>query len=111
MNGEKTLITTPSSTKSEPSDGMTSESRSKNLIQETRYFSLTLVLSFFGRGKLRSKWDGPYSVLASSSHGAVTLQDEEGNVFKANGQRLKIYLEPKMPQLEELDALELIEVT
>ena len=68
-------------------------------------------VKLFGKGKLRSKWNGPYSVLASSSHGAVTLQDEEGNVFKANGQRLKIYLEPEMPQLEELDVLELIEVT
>ena len=68
-------------------------------------------VKLFGKGKLRSKWNGPYSVLASSSHGAVTLQDEEGNIFKANGQRLKIYLEPEMPQLEELDVLELIEVT
>ena len=29
----------------------------------------------FGHGKLRSKWDGPYKVVNSSSHGAVTLVD------------------------------------
>jgi hypothetical protein len=29
----------------------------------------------FGRGKFRSKWDDPFTVLNSASHGAVTLQD------------------------------------
>ena len=32
----------------------------------------------FGEGKLRSKWKGPYTVVNASSHGAVTLQDDEG---------------------------------
>ena len=47
----------------------------------------------FGHGKLRSKWEGQFKVISSSSHGAVTLQDNEGTLFKVNGQRLKIFLE------------------
>jgi len=39
----------------------------------------------FGEGKLRSKWKGPYTIVNTSSHGAITIQDE-GNVFKVNGQ-------------------------
>ena len=68
-------------------------------------------VKLFGQGKLRSKWDGPYNVINTSPHGAVTLQDENGNVFKVNGQRLKIFLEPKMPELEEVDVVEFIDVT
>jgi len=30
----------------------------------------------------------------SSPHGAVTLQSSEGTLFKVNGHRLKLYLEP-----------------
>jgi hypothetical protein len=32
-------------------------------------------------------------VVNSSSHGVITLQDDEGTLFKVNGQRLKIFLE------------------
>ena len=49
-------------------------------------------------------------LLEAADHGAITLQDDDGNVFKANGQRLKIFLEPKMPQLEEVDVFKLHEV-
>jgi hypothetical protein len=62
----------------------------------------------FRRGKLISKSDDPFIVLNSSSHGAVTLQDSDGNTFKVNGQRLKIFLEPDMPNLEEIDVIEVI---
>jgi hypothetical protein len=43
-------------------------------------------------------------VIKVSSHGVVTLQDDEGNTFKANGQRLKVFLEPQ--NLEEVDLIE-----
>jgi hypothetical protein len=33
-------------------------------------------------------------VVNSSSHRAVTLQDDECTLFKVNGQRLKIFLDP-----------------
>ena len=44
-------------------------------------------------------------MLNAADHGAITLQDDDGNVFKANGQRLKIFLE-----LEEVDVYELTEI-
>ena len=64
----------------------------------------------FGHGKLRSKWEGPFKVLSAADHGAITLQDDDGNVFKANGQRLKIFLESEMPELTEMDVYELTEI-
>ena len=35
-------------------------------------------MKFFGHGKLWSKWEGPFKVIDSSSHGAITLQNDEG---------------------------------
>ena len=35
------------------------------------------------------------------------LQDDEGNLFKVNGQRLKVFLEPQ--NLEEIDMIEFLE--
>jgi hypothetical protein len=48
----------------------------------------------FGRGKLCSKREGPYLVLQAMNHGTVTLQCDDGDTFKVNGQRLKLFLEP-----------------
>ena len=45
-------------------------------------------------------------MIEASSHGAVTLQDDTGNTFKVNGQRLKVFLEPK--KLEEIDLIEFL---
>ena len=64
----------------------------------------------FGHGKLRSKWEGPFLVLNAADHGTITLQDDDGNIFKANGQRLKIFLEPEILELEEVDVYELSEL-
>jgi hypothetical protein len=66
-------------------------------------------INLFGHGKLISKWEGPYLVLNVANHGTVTLQDDDRNVFK-NGQRLKIFLEPEIPKLEEIDIDELSEL-
>jgi hypothetical protein len=64
-------------------------------------------VKLFGHGKLRSKWEGPFTVVATSSHGAVTLQNDEGTLFKVNGQHLKIFLESnKSP--EELDIIQFL---
>ena len=64
-------------------------------------------VKLFGHRKLRSKWEGPFKVISTSSHGAVTLQNDEGTLFKVNGHRLKIFLEPeKTPKdLDEVDFL------
>jgi len=43
-------------------------------------------VKLFSDGKLRSKWKGTYTVINTSSHGAITIQDDKGNTFKVNGQ-------------------------
>ena len=45
-------------------------------------------VKLFRHGKLQSKWEGPFKVISTSSHGAVTLQNDEGTLFKLNGHRL-----------------------
>jgi len=47
---------------------------------------------------------GPFKVINSSSHGAITLQNNEGTLFKVNGQHLKLFLEPNK-ELEEIDVI------
>ena len=59
-------------------------------------------VKLFGHGKLRSKWEGSFKVISTLLHGAVTLQNDEGTLFKVNGHHLKIFLEPKKPP-EDLD--------
>ena len=49
-------------------------------------------------------------MLNAADHGAITLQDDDGNIFKANGQRLNIFLEPEIPELEEVDVYKLSEL-
>ena len=49
-------------------------------------------------------------MLDADDHGAVTLQDDDGNIFKVNGQRLKVFLEQEMPELEEVDVFELSKI-
>ena len=61
-------------------------------------------VKLFGHGKLWSKWEGPFKVINSSSHGAITLQNDKGTLFKVNGQRLKLFLEPNK-ELEEIDVI------
>ena len=64
-------------------------------------------VKLFGHRKLRSKWEGPFKVISTSSHGAVTLQNDEGTLFKVNEHHLKIFLEPKKPH-EDLDEIDLL---
>ena len=46
------------------------------------------------RGKLRSRWIGPYIVKEVFPHGAVEIENpSNGATFKVNGQRLKPFLE------------------
>ena len=61
-------------------------------------------VKLFGYGKLRSKWEGPFKVINSLSHRAITLQNDEGTFFKVNGQRLKLFFEPNK-ELEEIDLI------
>jgi hypothetical protein len=59
---------------------------------------------------LRSEWDEPYKVIDTSTHRAITIQDDAGNTFKVNGQRLKVYLEPQINSVEDFDVIKFIEV-
>jgi hypothetical protein len=48
-------------------------------------------VKLFGHGKLRTKWEGPFTVVSTSLYGAVTLQNSGGTLFKVNGHHLKIF--------------------
>ena len=50
-------------------------------------------VKLFGEGKLHSKWKGPYTIINTLPHGTITIQDDDDNIFKVNGQHLKIFLE------------------
>jgi len=65
-------------------------------------------VKLFGEGKLRSKWQGPYTVINTSPHGAITVQDNDSNIFKVNNQHLKIFIEPSHDTNQEIDKIELI---
>ena len=66
-------------------------------------------VKLFGHGKLRNKWLGPYHIIDTSSHGAITIQDDDGNAFKVNGQRLKLFLDHDKALDEEIDAINLVD--
>ena len=48
-------------------------------------------LKLFPR-KLKSRWSSPYTIVAVTPFGVVTLKTNSGDEFKVNGQRLKHYL-------------------
>ena len=48
-------------------------------------------LKLFPR-KLKSRWSGPYTVVASTPFEVVTLKTDSRSEFKVNGQRMKHYL-------------------
>ena len=61
-----------------------------------------------GDGKLHSKWLGPYHVIDTAPHGAITIQDDDGNTYKLNGQRLKLFLDHNRALDEEIDVIDLV---
>ena len=65
-------------------------------------------VKLFGEGKLRSNWQGLYIVINTSPHGAITIQDDDDNIFKVNGQCLKVFLEPSYNTNLEIDRIDLI---
>ena len=68
--------------------------RLKDFKPGDKVFMFNSSVKLFGEGKLRSKWKGPYTVINMPSHGAITLQDDNGKYFKVNGHRLKVFHEP-----------------
>jgi transposase InsO family protein len=57
----------------------------------------------FRKGKLQSKWDGPYIVHSVLSNGVVTIMDVKCDQFMVNGQRLKVYYESDVVPLHHID--------
>jgi hypothetical protein len=47
-------------------------------------------IHLFSHGKLHSNWEGPYLILHVTDHGVVTLQCDDGDTFKVNGQCIKL---------------------
>ena len=68
----------------------------KILRKEFRIGELVLLynsrLKLFPR-KLKSRWSGPYTVVAVTPFGAITMKTNSRDEFKVNSQRLKHYLE------------------
>jgi hypothetical protein len=80
---------------------------------KAKQFKLLLFNShvhLFGHDKLRSKWEGPYLLLHATDHGAVTLQCNDGDTFKANGQHLKLFIEPNPQDFKEVDVLDFLKL-
>ena len=42
--------------------------------------------------KLKSRWNGPYTIISITIFGAITLKANSGKEFKVNGKRLKHYI-------------------
>jgi hypothetical protein len=55
-------------------------------------------------------WECPYLVLHTLDHDAVTLQCDDGHTVKANGQHLKLFLEPYPQDFDEVDVLDFLEL-
>jgi hypothetical protein len=64
-------------------------------------------VKLFRHRKLWSKWEGPFKVISTLSHGAITFENDKGTLFKINVHHLKIFLEPKKPP-EDLDEVDFI---
>jgi hypothetical protein len=64
----------------------------------------------FSHGKLHNKWEGPYLVLHAVDHSVVTLRCNDGDTFKANGQHIKLFLQPNPQNFEEVDVLNFLEI-
>jgi hypothetical protein len=57
----------------------------------------------FSKGKLQSKWDGPYVVHSVLSNGVVTIMDVKGDQFMVNGQWLKVFYESDVVPRHHVD--------
>lgn len=49
-------------------------------------------MCLFGHGKFQSKCEEPLKVVTMSSHGAITMQSHEGNIFKVNMQHFSFHM-------------------
>ncbi|XP_076919589.1 uncharacterized protein LOC143580463, partial [Bidens hawaiensis] len=52
-------------------------------------------------GKLKSRWSGPYLVKKVFDYGTVEIENGDGQSFKVNGHRLKLYVEGQTGTVSE----------
>ena len=57
--------------------------------------------------KLKSKWEGPYSVRHVYPYGVILISNNMGEIFKVNGHRLKKYYGAEIDK-ENNEAIELM---
>nr|GFA13149.1 reverse transcriptase domain-containing protein [Tanacetum cinerariifolium] len=55
--------------------------------------------NFIVKGKLKTRWNGPFTITKVFPYGAVELSQANGLNFKVNGHRLKHYFGGDVPQL------------
>jgi hypothetical protein len=84
--------------------------RTKQFKLEDKILLFNSRICLFGHGKLHSQWEGSYLLLHVVDHGAVTLQCDDGDTLKANGQCLILFLEPNSEDFEEADVLDFLEL-
>ena len=81
----------------------------KNLNLRDKVLLFNSMVKLFGHRKLHSKWQGPYHVIDTSPRGAITIQDDDGNAYKVNSQRLKLFLDHNKALDEEIDMINLVD--
>jgi hypothetical protein len=84
--------------------------KTKQFKQRDKVLLFNSCVHLFGHGKVHIKWKGPYLVLHAADHDVVTLQCNNGDIFKANGQRLKLILEPNPQDFEEVNVLNFLKL-
>jgi hypothetical protein len=85
MNGEKKAYHNSKIYKEKVKRWHDKRIKKKEFTPRDKVLLFNSMVKLFGHGKLRSKWEGLFKVVDASSHGAVTLQNDEGTLFKANG--------------------------
>ena len=58
--------------------------------------------------KENSEANGKDRTPSSTHRHMIIIQDDDGNIFKVNGQRLKVFLEPSYNTNLEIDKIDLI---
>lgn len=54
-------------------------------------------------GKLRFRWTGSFVVKNVFINGTVEIEDpKDGQIFKVNGQRLKVFIDRQVPEVENI---------
>ena len=89
--------------------GLTRGFERKNSRKVIRFFSTIQDSNYLAKGKLQSKWDGPYTVHDVSPTGGVTIMDINGNVLMVNGQRLKLFIEQDKFRIQYIDTYDFME--